>query len=99
LRRAPGDDGEDRVVDRGRRGDDVPRLDPPVRVPTPVGDATAGLAHQQRAGGDVPRAEGLFEVAVEDAGRGPGQVEAGGTGPAEVFEGAHGPLEDGQVLA
>ena len=67
-------------------------------VARPVGHHAAGLADDQPTGGDVPRAEALLEVAVEDAGRRPGEVEARGPGPAEVLELAQRPLEDREVL-
>ena len=63
-----------------------PDVEPGPLVALPVGDHAAGLADEQPAGGDVPGAEGLLEVAVEHAGGGPGQVQAGGTGPPEVLE-------------
>ena len=59
----------------GGPGDHIARLEPRGVVTRPVGDDAAGLAHEERAGGDVPRSERLLEVAVEHAGRAPREVE------------------------
>ena len=63
-----------------------PDVEPRPIVARPVGHHAPGFADQQRAGGHVPRAERLLEVAVEHTGRGPGEVEARRSGPAQVLE-------------
>ena len=40
-----------------------------------IGDEAAGLAHQEEAGGDVPRREVALPIGVEAAGRDPGEIE------------------------
>ena len=52
------------------------RSSPCQSVTTPPASRTSSAA-----GGDVPGAEGLLEVAVEHPGRGPGEVEARGARP------------------
>src|SRR5262249_47381992 len=82
-----------RGAERRRGRDDVTRGEPRAVVARPVGDDTPGLAHEERAGGDVPGTERLLEVPVEHAGRGPRQIEARRPGAAEVFETTQGTFE------
>src|SRR5215471_12758219 len=90
--------GEQRGVNRRRGRDDVTRGEPRAVVARPVGDDTPGLAHEERAGGDVPGTERLLEVPVEHAGRSPRQIEARRTGAAEALETTQGTFEDREVL-
>src|SRR5690606_8394680 len=50
-----------------------------------VGDAAAGLAYEEYAGGDVPGLDAGVEVGVAAAGGAPGQVERGRAGAAYVL--------------
>src|SRR5665811_1787564 len=77
--------------------DDVAGVEPGAVVTGPIGDDPAGFTDQQGAGGDVPRAEGELEVAVEDPGCGPGEIEAGRAGAAQVLEAFERRVEHGQV--
>ena len=81
-----------------RRGDDVARRQPRAVVALPVGHHSPGFAHDERAGGDVPRTEVLLEVAVEHTGRGPDQVQARGARTAQVLECEQRALEHREVL-
>src|SRR5258708_27206386 len=72
-----------------RGGQDVALLDPAVAA-RPVADPAADLEHQRRACREVARVEVQPEVAVERAGRGPGEVERGRGGAAQVLEAREG---------
>ena len=54
-----------------------------LRAAAQVGDEAARLAHQQAAGGGVPRLEAAFPEAVEAPGGDPGEIERGGAETAD----------------
>src|SRR6185295_18186329 len=62
-----------------------------------IGDDAAGLAHQQRAGADVPGRQAELEESVVDAGGRIGQVEGGGAAAADRLGVAEDVTEDGEV--
>src|SRR5690606_40481624 len=61
-------------VDLRIAGDDVARLEIAVRA-VEIADAPAGLADDQRAGGDVPLAEAELPEPVDASGRDVAEVE------------------------
>ena len=79
-------------MDRGRCADDVAALEPALAAGE-VADHSAGLADQQRAGGDVPRREMQLEEAVENAGGRVGEIERCRAGPAYTFRDTNNALE------
>src|SRR4029077_17259574 len=54
------------------------------------------LAHQDQAGGEIPRLEIVLHKAVETASRNPGEVDGGNAGAAHAAGGAHQRLALGQ---
>ena len=51
-----------------------------------IGDEAAGLAHQDHAGGHVPRRQIALPIGIEPAGGDPGEVERGGAEAAQPGE-------------
>src|SRR5262245_41434283 len=62
-----------------------------------VGDAAAGLAHDQRPGGDVPRPEAPFPVAVDAAAGEPAQVERRRATAAYALAAQHEFADDAEI--
>src|SRR6266849_10180512 len=61
-------------LDRRRSADDVAALEPAI-ASREIADHAAGLRDHQRTGRHIPWRKMQFEEAVEDAGRGVGEVE------------------------
>ena len=78
-------------------GEDVAGREDSVGIARPVGDDTAGLAHEKRARGDVPETEAELEEPVEDPGADVREVEARRAGPAQVLESLERSLHHSEV--